>query len=132
MNRRTLTTVLHLDGAGNVAAGIVLVATGGWLAAPAGLTVGWPLHLAGVLLAGYGIENHFVARRPSRAKLTGLAAVDIGFATAALGLAITDPTAAAAWVRWVLVATAVASLTFGLSKLVGRTGVHDERRATAT
>lgn len=135
MNRRTLTTALHLDGAVNVGAGITLVAAGGWLAAPIGLTAGWPLRLAGVLLALYGIENRLVARRPTRSWLTGLGAVDICFATAAFAVAVADPTTAETWVRWAAVAVAVGSVTFGFVKLAGRAALgavpSDRRTPTA-
>ena len=132
MNPRTLTTALHVDGLANILAGVALLVAGGWLATPFGLDGGWPLHLAGALLVVYGVDNHLVARRPSRAKLSGLAAVDIGFAAAALVFVLTDPTTAVAWVRWMLVAAAAGSAAFGLVKLAG-TGLesltpHSERR----
>lgn len=134
MPAHRLATILHLDGAANLAAGAVLFIAGGWLAEPLGLASGWPLRLLGVLLVAYGVENHLVARRPSVRGLTGLAVVDVGFAIGVVALAVGDPTGAEAWARGALVAVGFASLGFGLAKFAGRRVVSaaPARRRAAT
>ncbi|MGH3443390.1 MAG: hypothetical protein ACRDUY_15370 [Nitriliruptorales bacterium] len=119
MTPTTLERTLRVDAVANALAGVALVAAGGWLAAPVGLTAGWPIRLAGLALAVYAVENLMVARRPSAGGPVGLIAVDVAFAAAVLAVAIANPSGAETWVRWLLVAAADLSLAFGIAKLHG-------------
>lgn len=119
MSTNTLTTVLRLDAAANVLAGIVLLAAGGWLAGPLGLGSAWPVVVGGLALVAYGAENQLIARRPSSTGLVALIAVDLGFAAAALAVAVADPTGAETWARWALAGVADLSAVFGIAKAVG-------------
>ena len=114
-----LPAVLRLDAAANALAGIGLVAGAGVLHAPLGLDAAWPVVVAGLALAVYGLENLLVARRPTTAGLRALIAVDLGFAAAVLAVAVADPTGAETWLRWSLVAVADLSAAFGVVKLLG-------------
>lgn len=134
VNRTLLTRTLQLDGVANAAAGVALVAAAGWLSSPTGVAA-LPLRIVGLLLIAYGIENLLVARRPTRGRLAGLAAVDLVFAAIALAAAVLDPTGATTMVRWTVAVVADLSLVMGVVKLVGlrrfREGpaTHPARRA---
>lgn len=119
MRTHTLTTVLKADAAANVLGGIALIAAGGALAGPVGIATAWPIRLVGIALIVYGIENLLVSRRLTVGGLTSLAAVDLVFAVAVLGLAIVDPTSAETWIRWAFVVVAELSATMGIAKILG-------------
>lgn len=130
MKQRTLTTVLHLDAAANLAGGVALLAAAGWLTAPLGLDHAWPLWFLGVVLLANGVENGVVARHTTRGGLLGLAAVDLVFAVGVLWVAIADPTRADTWMRWAIAGFADVVAIIGLVKLVAARSV-DSARADA-
>jgi hypothetical protein len=117
MNALDLPRLLRLDGAANVLGGAGVVAAAGWLTGPLGVTSAWPLRILALLLVVYGVENLLVARRPSRLGLVSLITVDLAFAAAVVVVAVADPTSAATWLRWVLVAAAALGAAFGTAKL---------------
>lgn len=127
MKTTTLTRVLHLDAGANALAGIALIVVAGWVAGPLGLGSAWPVRLLGLALTIYGVENLLVARRTTTAGLAALIAIDLGFAAAALGVAIADPTAAEPWARWLLVGVADLSATMGVVKLLGLRSLRGDR-----
>ncbi|MDX1620000.1 MAG: hypothetical protein R3320_03360 [Nitriliruptorales bacterium] len=119
MGTDTLTTILKLDAVANEVGGIGLILGGAWLAEPMGLGAAWPLWLAGTLLLINGYENWAVARDPSATALKALAAVDLAFAVAVLGLAVANPTGAETWARWTLAIVGDVTAVAGITKLVG-------------
>lgn len=128
MHTHTLTTLLRLDAAANVAGAIALFAAAAWLAGPIGLGSTWPLWLVAVLFVVNGIENALVARRTTTAGLTGLVAVDLVFAIAVLGIAVTDPTGAETWARWGMAGLAGITAAVGIAKVVGRRSLSTRQR----
>ena len=118
MSTMALPRLLRLDAAANVLAGTAVTAMAGWLTGPLGIPSAWPLRIVGLVLVAYGLENLMVARRPSRSGLVSLTAVDLAFAAAVVVVALADPTSAATWLRWVLVAAAALSAAFGTAKLM--------------
>lgn len=130
MNTATLTRILRLDAAANALAGAGLVLAGAWLATPLGVGSAWPIRIAGIALAVYGVENLLVARRLSHAGLTALIVVDLAFAIVVTGIAVADPSAAETWARWALVAIADISAVFGIAKIVGLRDVLGLRNRT--
>lgn len=116
MQPPTLTRTLRLDAAVNLIAAALVGLLAGALAGPAGLSAAWPLWPLAAGLALYGIENQLVSRRPTRPAVTALIAIDVVFAVAALAIALTNPTGAETWVRWVLFAAADLALVAGALK----------------
>lgn len=101
-----LKTVLRLDAVANVALGGGMLLGAELVTGPLGITSAWPVRLTGAVLVVYGVEQWLVARaeQPSRSAVTAIVAFDVLFAVAALTLVVTDPTAAAGWLRWALAA----------------------------
>lgn len=130
MKQDTLTHVLNIDAAANLAGGLALLVTAGWLTAPLGLDAAWPLWLLGVLLLVTGVENGLVARRTTRGGLLGLTAVDLLFAVGVLWVAIADPTAAETWTRWAIAGLADVVVIIGIVKLAGTRSLDSARADT--
>ena len=134
MRTGTLTNLLKLDAAANVAGGVALLAAGTWLADPLGLGSVWPLWLVGVVFLVNGAGNWLVGRNPTRGGLIGLIGVDLAFAVAVLGIAIADPTGAETWARWGLAGLADVVAAVGIAKIVGLRSLSsaaDSRSVTA-
>lgn len=117
MSRITLPLVLRADAVANVAGGLLLAVLAGWLAPLAGLAGQAPVRLLAAVLVANGIANAVVARRPTRPGVATLVAVDLGFAAAAVGVALADPTAAEPAVRWAMAAVGDLSAVVGLAKV---------------
>lgn len=120
MNAVRLIAFLRLDAAANLLAGVAVIVLADRLVGALGLGSSWPLWLLGVVLAGYGVENALISRRPTRGGLTGLATVDVAFAAVVVGLVAIDPTGMETAARWILAGVAAASLAVGGLKLSGR------------
>ena len=110
--------VLFVDGVVNVGAALVLWVTASTWAAALALGTSMPVVVLGAVLFANGVECVVTSRRPfgSPGPLWVLAAVDFAFAAAALAVAATDPTGAAAWARWVLAAAGDAAVIVGAVK----------------
>jgi hypothetical protein len=104
MNTRIVTLVLSLDAAANALLAVALLVAARPLGAALGDVATWPLVALAVLLG----VNALLCWRAARAQaadaglLRALALVDGLFALAVVGMAIADPTGAAAWLRWTL------------------------------
>ena len=118
MRMPTLSATLRLDGAANLTGATALAILAPTLAAPIGLAATWLWLLAGGL-AVYGVENNLVARRPRRPSVIALIAADAVFAVALLTIALTDPTSAVLWMRWVLFVVADLALIAAALKTYG-------------
>jgi hypothetical protein len=124
-----LPQVLRIDAVLNAGAGLGVLLAAPALTAPLGLATAWPLRIVGALLLVNGVEHWLAARAtpPPRTMVTGLARVDFAFAAAVLGIAVSDPTGAEAWMRWALVGLADLTAVFGILKLAA---LRQYRRVT--
>lgn len=119
MRPPTLSEILRLDAAANLAGAVALGLLAPVLAGPVGLAAAWPLWLLAAGLAIYGVENWLTSRRPHRRGVLALIAVDALFAAAVVVLVVADPTGAEPWVRGVLLAVTGLALIAGAVKAHG-------------
>lgn len=101
-----LPLVLQIDAVANLAGALALAALASYLAPAAGLDGPGAVHALAALLGVNGLANAAVRRRPARAGVRVLVAVDAAFAVVVGAVAILDPTGAEPEVRWALAALA--------------------------
>lgn len=119
MDERILVRTLQVDGLGTPLFAVGALVAAAPIAEAIGVSRSWPIAVLSAALVVYGIDNLSIARRPRRATVVPLVAVDLGFAVAMLAIAAGDPWGATTLGRVGLVGLGLASATMGTLKWLG-------------
>lgn len=116
-----LRRVLRFDAVFSTLSGVALIALAGVIDSGFGLGTPWGLVALGVVFVVYGDVNLLISRPavPEGRAVAALIAADLLFAAVLVDLAVTNPSGADAWARWVMVASADAAATVALAKWRG-------------
>ena len=116
-----LRRVLRFDAAFSTLSGVALIALAGLIDSGFGLGTPWVLVALGVVFVAYGDLNLLISRPEvlSGRAVAGLIAADLIFAAVLVDVAVTNPSGADTWARWVMVASADAAATVALAKWRG-------------